>query len=153
MNDLALAKQTFQGNNYAFVLVKEERVLATGTQEGVGELLAVVAALGDKLQGASLADKIVGKAVAMVAAFAGLAVVYTPLGSEAAIRVCQDYGILFQADHVVPLIRNKRNDGPCPMERLTLPLEQPGEAVAALREFVARKPGAALAPTVLPNEI
>lgn len=143
MNDLAFARQAFQAENYAFVLVKDDCVLATGAQEGVGELLANITALGETLRGASLADKIVGKAVAMVAADAGLASIYTPLASEAALQVCQEYGIVFQADQLVPLIRNKRNDGLCPMERLTLPIQQPAEAVAALREFVTKKREAA----------
>jgi hypothetical protein len=34
---------------------------------------------------------------------------------------------------------NKRGDGPCPMERLTLPLEEPEDAVAALDKFVAAR--------------
>jgi hypothetical protein len=146
MNDIELARTTFQSNAYAFVLVKDARVVATGTREGIGELLDVVAEHGATLRGAALADKIVGKAVAMVAAYAGITNVYTPLGSQAAQKVLADYGIPFQADYLVPLIRNKRNDGPCPMERLTQPLDEPAEAVKALGEFVAaRRAGVPLA--------
>lgn len=121
------------------MIVRDARVIATGAREGIGELLDVVAELGDALRGAALADKIVGKAVAMVAAYAGVTNVYTPLGSEAAQRVFLDQGIVFHAERIVPLIRNKRNDDMCPLEKLTMPLNAPSEAVSALRGFVAQK--------------
>lgn len=138
MNDLEQAKQIFQSGTYSFVIVNVGRVLATGTRDGIGELLQALEQRGDELRGASLADKVVGKAVAMVAAYAGLRAVYSPLASRAALEVLQPRGISLQADSLVPLIRNKRNDGPCPMERLTQPLDDPGEAVASLQEFVAQ---------------
>jgi hypothetical protein len=139
MTDLELAKHVFSAEGLSFVLVKRGRMLARGTHDGIGELLAAVETLGHRARGASLADKIVGKAVAMVAAHGGIRSVYTPLASEAARRVLIQHQIELQAEHLVPLILNRRNDGPCPMERLTLPLEQPKDAVSALREFVAER--------------
>ncbi len=139
MTDLDLAKQIFQAGGVSFVLVHDGRELARGTRDGIGELLAAVDRLGTQTRGASLADKIVGKAVAMVAAHAGLAAVYSPLASTAGQQVLAECQIVLQAGQLVPLILNKRNDGPCPMERLTLPLVQPEDAVAALKEFVGQK--------------
>jgi uncharacterized protein DUF1893 len=138
MTDLELAKQIFHAEGLSFVLVKQGRALARGTHDGIGELLEAVEALGGGARGASLADKIVGKAVAMVAAHGGICAVYSPLASEAAQRVLLQHQIELQAGHLVPLILNRRNDGPCPMERLTMPLEQPQDAVAALKEFAAK---------------
>lgn len=138
MNDLEQAKQIFQSGTYSFVIVNDGRVLTTGTRDGIGELLQAVEQYGAQLRGASLADKVVGKAVAMVAVYAGLRAVYSPLASRAALEVLQPRGISLQADSLVPLIRNKRNDGPCPMERLTQPLDEPRDAVVALQGFVAQ---------------
>jgi hypothetical protein len=140
MTDLELAKNAFHTENLSFALVKQGRTLARGTGDGIGELLTAVETLGNQVRGASLADKIVGKAVAMVAAYGGICAIYSPLASEAARRVLVEHRIELQADRLVPLILNRRNDGPCPMERLTLPLEQPQDAVRALKEFVADRP-------------
>ena len=136
MKDLELAKQTLHADARAFVLVKDERVLACGTRDGIGELLDTLDWLGEAARGASLADKVVGKAVAQVAVHAGLRAIYTPLASEAARRVLDLAHISLDADHVILLILNKRGDGACPMERLTAPLDSPHDAVNALREFV-----------------
>jgi hypothetical protein len=138
MTDLEFAKQVYHSNAYAFVIVRDGRVVATGTRDGVGELLDAVARHGDALRGATLADRVVGKAVAMIAAFAGIAEIYTPLGSQAAAEVLAAHAISFAAERVVPLIRNKRNDGPCPLERLTMPIAEPMDAVAALHRFVSQ---------------
>jgi hypothetical protein len=139
MTDLELAKQIFRAEGLSFVLVKEGRTLARGSRDGIGELLTAVETLGDGTRGASLADKIVGKAVAMVAAYCGIRAVFSPLASEAARHVLVRHEIELHAERLVPLILNRRNDGPCPMERLTMPLEQPQEAVATLKEFVAAR--------------
>ena len=139
-NDLELAKQKLQADSLAFVIVKKGNVLRAGTRDGIGELLQAVGALGDETQGASLADKIVGKAVAMVARAAKISAVYTPLASQAAQDALALDRIALESDRIVPLILNKRNDGPCPMERLTLPITSPHDAVAALAEFVRARP-------------
>jgi Domain of unknown function (DUF1893) len=139
MNDLEFAKIKYQTNDYTFVIVRDARVIATGTRDGIGELLQVVAEQGDALNGASLADKIVGKAVAMVAIYAGITAIYTPLGSELAEQTLRAHSVPFQADTIVPRIQNKRSDGLCPMEQLTLDIDEPSAAVQALTEFVAQK--------------
>ncbi|HEX7594105.1 MAG TPA: DUF1893 domain-containing protein [Anaerolineae bacterium] len=136
MTDLELAKQKLTRDSLAFVIAKGGAILRTGTREGIGELIEAVGALGDAVRGAALADKIVGKAVAMVARAARLGAVYSPLASQAARDALAIDQIPLEYDRLVPLILNKRNDGPCPMERLTLPIDDPVQAVDALREFV-----------------
>lgn len=143
MTDLDLAKQRLDADSLAFVIAKDGVILWTGTREGIGELIEAVDALGDAARGAALADKIVGKAVAMVARTARFRALYSPLASQAARDALASDKISLEYDHLVPLILNKRNDGPCPMERLTLPIDDPMQAVDALRAFVrARAPAA-----------
>ncbi len=142
MTDIELARQALQRDALAFALVKDGAVLRTGVRDGIGELLEAVDALGEAVRGASLADKIVGKAVAMVARAAGLVSVYATLASQAARDALAQEQIPLECERLVPLILNKRSDGPCPMERLTLPLADPHQAVAALREFVRTRPRA-----------
>lgn len=143
MTDLEFVKQKLNADSLAFVIVKGDAILRTGTREGIGELIEAVDALGGAAHGAVLADKIVGKAVAMVARTARFRALYSPLASQAARDALASDKILLEYDRLVPLILNKRNDGPCPMERLTLPIDDPLQAVDALRAFVrARAPAA-----------
>src|SRR5512142_233382 len=93
MSDLEMAQDALRDNGLAFVLVKDGRVLDRGTREGIAELLEAVERLGAETHGASLADKIVGKAVALVAVHAGVKAVSSPLMSEAAVQVMTGHGI------------------------------------------------------------
>jgi hypothetical protein len=135
-NDLELAREKLAAEQWSLVLVKDDSVLGTSRSDGIGDLLALIDALGPQAHGASLADRVVGKAVAMVARYAGLAAVYGSLASEAAQRELAKAGIVFAYDRLVPLILDKTGGGPCPLERLTASIDDPSEAMTALRDFV-----------------
>lgn len=139
MTDIEIAKQKLHADSLAFVIAKNGVILRTGTQSGIGELIDAVETLGDAAHQAVLADKIVGKAVAMVARTAQIRQIYSPLMSQAACDALKIDQISYEYGRLVPLILNKRNDGLCPMEQLTLPIADPGEAVAALRNFIHRR--------------
>lgn len=135
-DDLRLAKETLQARGLSLVLVKGGKLLRWSQREGIADLLAFMEELGAELQGAALADKVVGKAVAMVVCYAGIASVYSPLASQAALVQLRGAGVTVEYDQVVPNILNKQGTGTCPLERLTLALDDPREAVEALREFL-----------------
>jgi hypothetical protein len=137
MTDVAQARWLLDTERLAFVLVRQGRVIARGTDGGVAELLAIVDQLEELTQGASLADKVVGKAVALIAVQAGICAVDTPLASQTAVAVLKSHRIAWHATSVVAHILNRRGDGLCPLERLCLPFDEPVAAIAGLREFIA----------------
>lgn len=139
MSDLDAARRMLDAEKLAFVIFKGGQEIARGAHDGVGELLAAVDRLGADVRGASLADKVVGKAVALVAAHAGIRAVDTPLASQAAVLVLQAHQIALRAETIVAHILNRRGDGVCPLEKLTQPLDEPAAAVAKLREFIAAR--------------
>ena len=142
MTDLSQARRLLEKENLAFALVRQGKVIASGTNDGVGELLAAVDRLGEGTRDSSLADRVVGKAVALIAVYSGIRAVDTPLASQGAAQVLKSHGIALQARSVVVQILNRRGDGPCPLERLTQPYDEPGAALAKLREFLATRPAA-----------
>ena len=139
MTDLEQAKHVRERDALAFVLVRDGEVLGSGANNGVGELLTAVDRLGPAARGASLADKVVGKAAAVIAVQAGIRAIDTVLASAAAVDVCARHGIPLHAATTVPLILNRRGDGPCPLEQLTLPCPDPTDSVARLREFLTAR--------------
>ena len=139
MNDLAEARRILDSENLAFVIVRDGRILARGTGDGVRELLTSLDQLGAEARGASLADKVVGKAVACLAAHAGIVAVDARLASESAVQHLQARGIPMRVAATVPHILNRRGDGLCPLEQLTQQIAEPAIAVAKLREFIAAR--------------
>jgi hypothetical protein len=147
MTDLEQARSLFESEKLAFVLVRNGKVLATGEDYGVVELLATADRLGPGAHGASLADKVVGKAVALIVVNAGICAVDTRVASEPAVRLLKTHGVPLRAASVVPQILNRRGDGPCPMERATTPFEDVAPGLQALRDFIAaRRAGLPLPP-------
>lgn len=139
MNDLELARQTLDAEDLAFVLTRDGEILSRGTERGVVELLATVDALGSRAEGASLADKVVGKAVALIVVHCGIRAVDTRLVSASAREFLSAHAVPLRADTTVPTIVNRRADDACPMEKLTLPLMNAAEGVAQLRAFFAAR--------------
>ena len=99
---------------------------------GVAPMLEFIAA-GTDLQGFSAADKIVGKAAAMLFLFAGVRSVYAGVMSEDAVKVFQRHGISSSYGELVPAIMNRMGAGPCPMEQTVKEIDDPAEALAAIK--------------------
>ena len=133
--DLERAKAELRAGDWSLVLVKEGRVAARTSGPGLRELLALAGSLGDTARGASLADRVVGRAAALVALAMGIRAVYTPLLSEGGRRVLEESAIDLVYERVVPMILNRSGEGQCPMERLVEGMRDPHEALSALRAW------------------
>ncbi|MGM9636033.1 MAG: DUF1893 domain-containing protein, partial [Candidatus Avispirillum sp.] len=91
------------------------------------------------LKGASVADKIVGRAVAMLLVYGGAAEVYASVISRGALDYLQEHGIGVTYTNTCIAVSNRRGDGICPMERAVAPVKDPEEAFRVLREKVLDK--------------
>ena len=80
------------------------------------------------LHGAEVADKIVGKAAALLFAYGGVKYIWAECISEAAIAYLEGVGIAFEYAERVERIMNRDGTGICPMEQRALGIEEPEEA-------------------------
>ncbi|MBU6997948.1 MAG: DUF1893 domain-containing protein [Theionarchaea archaeon] len=129
--DLDYARREFEDRKMAFVMVKNGKVLAQSKEKGVAPFFSAV--VRNKVDGASLADKIIGKAVASLCAYRGIAAVYTPVVSEPAVSVLEENQVSWQAEQVVPMIINRTGDGQCPIESAIVAATTPEEAYLILK--------------------
>ncbi|MBI4267465.1 MAG: DUF1893 domain-containing protein [Chloroflexi bacterium] len=66
-------------------------------------------------------DKIMGNAAALLSIKAGGRVVFSPLGSESAIKTLEKYGVRFHLMNIVSYIQKSAgSEEMCPMEKLSL---------------------------------
>ena len=91
---------------------------------------------GKDLNGYSLADKIVGKAQAMLAVRAGIAEIYTKVLSEAGKEILDKYNIPYTYDVLTEQIINRKGTDICPMEKVVYDIDDIEEAYVALKEEV-----------------
>lgn len=86
------------------------------------------------LRGASVADKVVGRAAAMIMVYGGVAEVYTNIISSRALSFLQEHGIPCTYVNTCDAVANRRGDGICPMEKVTAPIKDPAEAYEKVKE-------------------
>jgi hypothetical protein len=65
-------------------------------------------------------DKVMGNAAALLAVVVGAAGVFSPLGSELAVKTLERYGIKYRLKNVVPFIMRDDGQSMCPMEQLSI---------------------------------
>jgi hypothetical protein len=136
--DLKIAKEYLTSEDKTLVLAKDGRVIASSSGSGIADLVGFVETLGEELAGASIADKIVGKAVALLTKYAGIVAVYAGVMSESAKAAFEGTGIDYSYEKLVPTILNRAGDGLCPMERLSLAYDDPTEGTMALKAMVSK---------------
>ncbi len=129
--DLISAMETFNTGEYTAVLCRSN-LTYTSTERGVKPLLAWIDSRIN-LTRFSAADKIVGKAAALLYVLLGVKAVYARVISEAAIKVFAENGIDCQYDVSVKNIINRASTGICPMEEAVSELSDPKAALEAIR--------------------
>jgi len=84
--------------------------------------------------GATVLDKAVGRAAALLCVYAKLDLVLTPLISRAAVDTLEEFGVLFLALEKVEHIVDTRGTAPCPMEQ-----KAAGKSPSQFYKSLARK--------------
>lgn len=145
MSNMDRARTLLADGDYTCVLCRDEQTY-TATARGVAPLLDWLDA-GRDMTGFAAADRVVGKAAALLYVLLHVHAVYAPVMSEAAQETLRAHGIEATCDTLVSAIRNRLNTGLCPMEQTVALIDDPQtarEAIAAKRsELQAKKPGTA----------
>lgn len=124
-------------DNYSCVIVNKGDIRAF-SQRGVADLFYLLKNDPDFLKGASIADKVVGKAAAALMILGGIQELYTDVIGLSALKILHDANIKVDFDKVVPYIQNRDKTDWCPMERISYN-EESVEAILPLIEAFIEK--------------
>lgn len=131
--DLDLARALLIANKDATLVAVRGDEIVVCRNRGVKPLLKMVAE-GRSLKGFSVADKVVGKAPALLYAVLGPEAVFSPVMSWTGRAVLLAAGIFVSHDVLVPHISNRAKSGQCPMDESVTNIWEPYEAVGVLEE-------------------
>ena len=131
MNDLERTKHLLAKNHYSLVLCQGAFVVAS-RQPGLRPLAQLFSGQTD-WRGCSAADRIVGRAAALLYAGAGVKSLHATVLSEPAHRLCADAGMAVSGDFEVPAILGRLGHGGCPMEALVAETNDPAVALQLLQ--------------------
>lgn len=96
------------------------RLVFTSIKDRLLPLMEYIADSSSKHQPATIFDKIMGNAAALLAVKVGCHEVYSPLGSQLAIRTLERFGIIYHLKRIVPYIQQPDGKSMCPMEELSI---------------------------------
>jgi len=135
--DLEIAKKVPEKEEANLVVVREGGVVFIGYSKGLRDVAEIVLEKPNILRGASIADRVVGKAVATICAVRGVRAVYGGIMSMSGLKVLREKGVKARYDRLVEFIEAERG-GICPFEELVLDVEEIEDAYELLLERFKR---------------
>jgi hypothetical protein len=136
MRDLDLARQIFRERNLSLVMVKEGGLLFESASSGINGLLQAIDALNGSLHGSSVADKVVGRAAALLLVYAHAKEVYAATVSNEGLKALEENGVPVEYDALVQQILDRTGKNICPFEKASQTIRAPEEAPEKLRACV-----------------
>jgi len=133
------AKEILRKENLTCVLCKGKKIYKS-KEAGIKPLLSFITK-GIDFEGFSAADKVIGKAAALLFVHAKIKEVYGETMSNAAVMVFKKYEIKYSYGTRVSSIINKKGDGICPMETAVKNISDPKIAFDVLSAKAAKKLG------------
>lgn len=132
LDDLHFARDVLHNCNFSIIIVKDGALLYTSKESGILPLFHAALSAGDYID-TYVADKVIGKAAALLLLYMKVAGVYTPVMSKDALRILKDRGVRVDADKIVELITDKSGNAPCPLEIAVKVIgDDPWEGLAAI---------------------
>ena len=136
--DLELAKLKLIEDDRSLVIVKKGKVTFETKKQGISGFLQAIENMDKNLVAASVADKIVGVAAAMLCVYARVASVFALTISEGGIRVLEDNNIAYLFEKKVSNILNRSKNDVCPFEKLAMDSGSSDEAYVNLESFASQ---------------
>lgn len=132
---VASALRLLREGQAACVVLRDGELVRAETGRGVTPMIRLYE--DGALQGAYVVDKIVGKAAAMLMTLGGVSGCYALTVSRAALDWFSGHGIPVEYEVCAEYIVNRTGDGICPMEQTVKELNDPSEALTALKQKIA----------------
>jgi hypothetical protein len=128
MNDLERAKTLLIKRQLTLIIVKKGQTLFETKSHRISGFLNAIEQLDKKLDGASIADKVAGKAVALLSVYAGVSAVYAETLSKEAKDLFEQNGITHEWKALVDNILDESKSDTCPFEKEATKIPNPEEA-------------------------
>lgn len=116
-------------------------------ERGVATLFRLLSESPETLNGALLADKVIGKGAAALMILGGVRLVYGEVVSQPAVELFKNSGVEFYCGLTVRNIANRAGTGICPVETLCAPCLTAEECLPLIAAFIASMKRDATNPT------
>lgn len=135
MDDLEVAEQRLKDKKLNLVFVKDSKPIFETDKEGLGGFLQAIEELNDDLFGSSVADKIIGRAAALLCAYSNIKATFAVTLSQSALEILNKCNIYYEFDTLVPTILSLEKTDKCPFEKLVENINDPKKAHEKIKQL------------------
>lgn len=136
MNDIDLAKKLLE-EGFNLAIVKNGKAIYTSNERGIKPIYTAVCQMKEELKDSSIADKVIGKAAAILCKDTNIKEIYTKFTSKGAIEVLKQENIKFTYEKSCDYIVNRDKTDMCPMEKLACTTEDKNILLQKIKEFLS----------------
>lgn len=127
-----------EGNGHSLV-IKNGNNIQVFNGRGITDLLQLLDNKPELLKGASVADKVVGKAAAALMITGRIKELHADLISRPALELLASTPIKVTYDTITEYIINRMNTGICPMEAACKDCNTPDECITEIKKRIVQK--------------
>jgi hypothetical protein len=138
MQDLETAKQMLYAKELTLAIVKKGHVLFQTDSHRISGFILAIDTLGTQLNGASLADRVAGKALGLLCVYAGIREVYAEVMSKKAEALFQENHIAYECRQLVNIVLDLNKTDVCPFEKAAAGISVPTEAFGAFKALLEK---------------
>lgn len=138
MQDLETAKKQLYNQKLTLVIVKNDIIIFQTDSHRISGFIGAIEKFGTQLKDASVADRVAGKAIALLCVYAGIRQVYAEVLSRKAQAVFEDNKILFSWKEIIDNVLDLNKAGVCPFEKIAAEISNPNESYAAFKALLEK---------------
>jgi hypothetical protein len=138
MQDLEIAKKQLYSKNLTLVIVKNGIILFQTDTHKISGVIGAIEKFGAQLNGASVADRVAGKALALLCVYAGISQIYAEVLSRKALAVFEDNKIMFEWKEIIDNVLDIDKTGVCPFEKVAANISDPKESYATFKTLLTK---------------
>ena len=138
MQDLEIAKNELYSKQLTLSIVKDNRVLFQTDSHRISGFIRAIDTLGKGLNGASVADRVAGKALALLCIYAGIREVYAEVLSKQAQALFQENKLSCQYGQLVDNVLDLNKTGVCPFEKAASEISDPKDSYSLFKALLEK---------------
>ncbi len=116
MTNIEIVKEKLYSTGASLVVLYKNGECKEYYNRRVEDIVAILKNNKDSLNGATIADKVIGKVAGSILTVANVASIYADTISKFAIPVLEENNINYEYKNMVDFIQNNDKTGMCPME-------------------------------------
>jgi hypothetical protein len=138
MQDLEIAKKQLYDKELTLAIVKKGQILFQTDSHRISGFIRAIDTLGNQLNGASVADRVAGKALALLCIYAGIREVYAEVLSKKAQALFEENNLACHWEKLVDNVLDLNKTGVCPFEKAADGISDPTDSYAMFKALLEK---------------